>query len=83
MYSSFLNFGNQLIILNGDKHLGVIFLEGIFTHANAIMLNDYHKWGPIQDELDEWLKDYEAKREGMMLLFDDPEFYVLFKLRWA
>ena len=72
--------------LTDDKALGITLMGphdsmGIVQHA--LLLTDYHIWGPIQDELDQWLEGFDAERQGMLLTWRDPEFFIMFKLRWG
>lgn len=53
------------------------------NHRYCIVLSNYRFWGPRQDNLDLWLKDYNACRYGSVILYDDKEFEVIFKLKYG
>ena len=48
----------------------------------CLLLTDYNRWGPVQDEFDAWCAQHNARREGMLVYYDDPGFVVMMKLRW-
>jgi hypothetical protein len=48
-----------------------------------LFLFDYRKYGPIQNDLDAWLLEHGATREGLVVYYDDPAFEILFKLVWG
>lgn len=79
--------GSQLIHLNAkDEQLGVTWLHGIHFEdltTTHLFLHDYFKWGPLQDELDEWCVDNNCERRGTIITFHSVDAEVMFKLRWG
>jgi hypothetical protein len=77
---------NESMIMIQDHTLGI----AVFTPTRelgmlrySLVLTDYGKWGLITDELDHWLVGFEAYRTGMLVMWSDPEFFTMFKLRWG
>lgn len=71
---------------DADDSLGVmkVLYQGSPRQSNhAIFLFDYRKWGPIIESLDQWLEENGAWREGSMVFYNDPAFYLLLKLTWS
>ena len=69
-----------------DTSFGVATMDhtGAFHEAKyALLLQDFNKWGPLTAQLDEWLEKNGAWREGVMVFYNDPEFYVLMKMAWS
>lgn len=59
------------------------FDPGSLPGSQGLILTDYRKWGPIQDEFDAWCIENNARREGMVVYYDSPEFVVMMRLKWG
>lgn len=74
------------MLIEDTSGLGIIDLSS--QHSNGrteycLLLTDHRRWGPVQDEFDEWCAQHDAIREGMLVYYDDPSFIVMMKLRWT
>jgi hypothetical protein len=72
--------------MSNDEILGVRLIHGRWPspYIHGLILTDYMRWGPIQDELDKWCDQFDdVQRNGMILNWVDPSFFILFKLKWS
>jgi len=68
---------------NGLPYNYGILPEMEIDRIYVILLVSHSKWGKLQDELDDWLKDYDAERIGMLISFNDINLYTLMRLTWS
>lgn len=68
-----------------DSSLGIMDMQQGFADSEYSFVLDYVRWGPLQQELDDWLEmiDMGATREGLLVCYTDPSFRLMFKLRWG
>ena len=74
------------MLIEDTSGLGIIQLDNynlpVDRDQHCLLLTDHNRWGQVQAEFDTWCAENGARREGMLVYYDDPGFIVMMKLRW-